>query len=346
MKFEIGDLKLEIGNLKLGFDFYQISIFKFLIIFACMLFPLAVVSAQMKVMDDDSLDRVVAGTGLSLMIKDVTFSFNLKSYAYDTFNNPGDVTTTWSHNAGLYQELFGQEDAAGFEFELGSNGNSSSGIEFKNIVIHGGRSGDLLLDAVFDSGESFVTADLFTIDDASSLIDGQTLLDINVPQWQQNLHLFIENIIFAGTDIGSFDMGNMDMPFMEMYISAHGHGMDWQMDMQQHIGEIKYTYNTAGDNFSASNITMAKTAAGLPETPADWTFDGAFSTGDINNNNPATLDIITLDSNNVTSILLNLPMQGTIRTENIHLGSQDFGPIAIDGINVHHMRVMLDAGNF
>jgi hypothetical protein len=311
-----------------------------------MFFPIAVVSAQMKVMDDDALDSVIASAGLSLMIKDVTFSFNLKSYAYDTFNNPGDVTVNWSHYAGLYQDLFGNQDAFGYAFEMGSNGNSSSGIEFKNIVLHGGRSGDLFLDAFFDSGDTFITADLFTIDDASSLIDGQTMLEINVPQWQQNLNLFIENIIFAGTDIGSFDMGNMDMPFMDVYLSGHGHGIDWQMDMQQHIDEIKYTYNNTGDNFSASNIMLAKTVAGLPETPADWIFDGAFSTGDINNNNPATLDIITLDSNNVTSILLNLPMQGTIRTENIHLGSQDFGPVAIDGINIHHMRVMLDAGNF
>jgi hypothetical protein len=314
--------------------------------FICMLFPLAVVSAQMKVMGDDALDRVVAGTGLSLMIKDVTMSFNIKSFAFDTLDNPGDVTTAWSHNAELYSLLFGQQDADGFQFESVLSQNSSSGIEFKNIVLHGGRSGDLLLDVLFDSGESFVTADLFTIDDASSLINGQTLLEINVPQWQQNLHLFIENIILAGTDIGSFDMGNIDVPFMDVYLSAHGHGIDWQIDIQQHMDEIKYTYNNTGDNFSASNITLAKTAAGLPENPADWSFDGAFSTGDINNNNPATLDIITLDSNNVTSILLNLPMQGTIRTENIHLGSQDFGPIAIDGINVHHMRVMLDAGNF
>jgi hypothetical protein len=41
-------------------------------------------------------------------------------------------------------------------------------------------------------------------------------------------------------------------------------------------------------------------------------------------------------------------MQGSIRMENIHMGNSDFGPAAIDGINVHSLSIELpgrDLGN-
>jgi hypothetical protein len=266
------------------------------------------VCAQMSAMDDSSLERVCAGTGLSFSVRELTLSLTIDS-----------------------QVIIDTE--------------SNTQLEFKNISLHGGDAGDVF----FDSGDNeMITADIFTIDDPFSAINGQSMLAVIFPEWKQNLHISVENVVFAGTDIGSLDIGNIDTPHTEFYFSGHegSQGLDWEMDIRQNIQEARYTYNSNGDFLSVSDITLARSATGAPETPADWSFEGSFATGDINNNNPATLDIITLESNNATSLLFNLPMQGTIRAQNIHVGGQDFGPIAIDGIHVHHMQVILDAGNF
>jgi hypothetical protein len=38
-------------------------------------------------------------------------------------------------------------------------------------------------------------------------------------------------------------------------------------------------------------------------------------------------------------MLLNLPMKGCIRVKDVSIGAQDFGPCAIDGITVHHLKL-------
>jgi len=34
-----------------------------------------------------------------------------------------------------------------------------------------------------------------------------------------------------------------------------------------------------------------------------------------------------------------VPIQGSLRVENVNFGGNDFGPIAIDGINAHRMSL-------
>lgn len=57
-------------------------------------------------------------------------------------------------------------------------------------------------------------------------------------------------------------------------------------------------------------------------------------------NAPATIDVAT-DSGNNTYLSLSLPMAGTVRVADVNFGGQDFGPIAIDNIQVHRLNVKI-----
>jgi hypothetical protein len=56
-------------------------------------------------------------------------------------------------------------------------------------------------------------------------------------------------------------------------------------------------------------------------------------------NDPARFDVITETINNTTHVILDLPMTGTLRIEDLAFGGEDFGPCAIDGIKVHRLSV-------
>lgn len=110
---------------------------------------------------------------------------------------------------------------------------------------------------------------------------------------------------------------------------------------------LTYTYNTT-TALSFSGIHIVGSATGDPKDPYDldhtgdpWVFSGTFKIGTIGDasNAPATIDVAT-DSTG-TSISLNLPMAGTLRVEDVNFGGKDFGPIAIDGIQVHRLGVKI-----
>ncbi len=260
---------------------------------------------EMEVMDDAGLGRVCAATGMSLVIKDVSFNYTVDSYTYT------DTDT----------------------------GNS---LSLNNISYDDGAGGP----AIFDTGDEPITFDLFTINDLSSPMNGATFFAISAHDLRPVLYNSVDNVVFAGVDIGSTRTGNIGLSSFDLYITPnpYGQGIAGEFDFQMHTDEKLYTYNDAGDSLTHTGTTWSQTAGGLPEDPATWTFSGSFAIGDINSANPATMDILTLTDTGVTSILMNIPMSGSIRTESVSLGGTDFGPIAIDGIHMHHFHVMIKPG--
>jgi hypothetical protein len=81
----------------------------------------------------------------------------------------------------------------------------------------------------------------------------------------------------------------------------------------------------------------------IPTEPSSWTSNGVFSIGDMDAGNPATLDIGT-DAGGLTVMQLQLPMSGSIRMENLQFGGNDFGPTAIDGLQVHRLTLTIPGG--
>ncbi len=235
-----------------------------------------------------------------------------------------DITFSWSADKYAYTDT-----------------DTGSSVEFNNLTLHDGSGGPVF----FDSGDEPLSFDIFTLSNPLSPLFGKTFFAVTVPQWNQLYHTSVDNLVFCDADLGRLDMGNINKPYSACFFSGHGDGLDFEIDFQRDIEETVYTYNDSGDSLSISGTFFSGSAAGAPESPADWNFDGSFTLGDINNGSPATLDVITLDSNGVTSAIINLPARGTMRIENVQLNGTGFGPCAIDGINVHRLSIMVKPGN-
>ena len=220
--------------------------------------------------------------------------------------------------------------------------DTGNSLALNDLSWHDGAGGPVY----FDSGDEAITFDILTINNPAGPIDGKTFFAITIPDWRQDYHISVDHFVFCNTDLGRTDTGNINMPYSAFYFTGHGHGLDWELDFELNTEETAYTYNTAGDSLTQQGIYWAQTAAGAPETPDDWVFTGPFAIGDINNDNSAKLDVITLTDTNTTSLLLNIPMRGVYRIKDVSFGGSDFGPIAIDGIRVHRLHVMIKPGVF
>ena len=115
----------------------------------------------------------------------------------------------------------------------------------------------------------------------------------------------------------------------------------WDLSTQIDVDRVAYTYNDTGDAFTLNGVHLAATADGDPADPSTWTFDGQFTIGDLDNGDPAAFDVSTDADTGLTVVSLQLPMQGTVRIEEINFGGQSFGPAAIDGLQIHRLSVGL-----
>ena len=160
-----------------------------------------------------------------------------------------------------------------------------------------------------------------------------------------------------------------------LHYGAHADGsigIDFDYSTQLQAASFQYNYNNAGGALSFTNIHLANAADLTGDNPADpstWHFTGNnyFQIGNIHNSYnsafpPATLDVGTNSTDpDDTSLFLNLPMKGTLRVGKVIFGKNgtdindpttynsnflpgadlNFGPIAIDGINAHHLYVKI-----
>jgi hypothetical protein len=170
----------------------------------------------------------------------------------------------------------------------------------------------------------------------------------------------IGNLVFCNQDLGSiqFDERNVDPTLLN--ITTHGvgtSGIEFEYLSNWYMQNFTYNYNTNGGALNISGINIAGSATGAPEDPTTWAFSGHFRIGDIVGGNipvssdsdtapnPATFDVGSTSDGTSTAVVLNLPMQGTIRAASVNLGGTNFGPVAIDGITVHHLIMSYCTGN-
>jgi hypothetical protein len=314
----------------------------FLIFFLlCIIIPLHSF-ASLSVLDDDEMAEISGQTGINIWIKDFTYDQSIVSLMYT------DTDT----------------------------GNS---LDLRFITVSGGTinpitsvTDGMVHPVYFDANDSFISYDIFTVDDPALPIDGKTMLYINNPDWTQYLYYSVGNIVFCDKDLGALEIGNIANPNSYFFLTAHG-GPSWEYGFQTEIDTINYVYsgnytsvsgeesfefNPYGEEYIYSGprdilteelesltidgIHFSETSGGTVHLPATWTFDGYYRIGDLFNAtaaNPAMFDVITRVDDGTTHIMLNLPMSGNFRIEDVAFGGNDFGPCAIDGIDVHRLQV-------
>ncbi|WP_319525295.1 DUF6160 family protein [uncultured Desulfosarcina sp.] len=183
-----------------------------------------------------------------------------------------------------------------------------------------------------------VTIDITTSD------TGQTLLVTEFSTHVEPRYYHADSLVFCSLDIGSLDIDNVTQQPSTLRIGAPTDGSQsalWDLATQIDLDCISYTYNDTAQALTFAGIHLAATATGDPTDPTLWEFDGQFNIGDLENDNPAAFEVGTDSDTGLTLVTLSLPMQGSLRIEDIDFGGQSFGPAAIDGLQVHRLSVML-----
>ncbi len=215
-------------------------------------------------------------------------------------------------------------------------------IKFKHITIDDGTGWH-------PTNKGYYTA-ATTLDDPIKLDigtndAGRTLVSFYDPSHVLPRWYGIEDVEFDGLSIGSFNIDALSIGPSLYRSGAHadstGGGYDFDYSTRITAQAIRFTYNTVPEALTLSGIHLAGSASGAENDPATWSFTGNFKIGDIDAGTPAKVDVVTNsdDAPGVTSLVLNVPIQGSVRVENVNFGGNDFGPIAIDGINAHRMSL-------
>jgi hypothetical protein len=122
-------------------------------------------------------------------------------------------------------------------------------------------------------------------------------------------------------------------------LGAHdGGGIDWEYGTRLSIDTLRLTYNDLNESLAANGIHFGLHDAGDPADPSTWQMTGLFQIGAIAEGAPATFDV-GQGEDGMVAVTMNMPMRGSLRVESLQWGGSDFGPMAIDDIQVHRLTV-------
>jgi hypothetical protein len=262
--------------------------------------------ADLHAMADLELARISGTGGISIGIQDLSIYMHTGSFSY---------TDTDTGNALVLENL------------TLTNGS------FRPAYF---ATGNVDLDG--DGIYSPLTFDIDTISDPGSAAFGRTVMVLRAGDWLQQVHLHAERVRFCDEELGSLDIGVIHRPSFYWLMGAHEVGIDFEHGTRLSIDAIRLTYNQRLESFALNGIHLGAHDPGIPEDPGTWRMAGMFKIGDIRAGRPATLDV-GRNPDGMAAVIINLPMSGSLRVENLQWAGADFGPIAIDGIQVHRLNV-------
>ena len=313
----------------------------------------ATTHAGLKPLEDTEMDAVCGRAGIILTPKNIQIFHHVDAIRYCAPLDAGYIE---------FQDfqMGGGGDVARYNYDFGSV--TKSGMMFFDVA-----EPEVVPQVNSWAGYAFGTTD--------RIHRGMTLL--RVPDWDQELSYQIGNIALydpdyptAGTaapvDLGSFYMGLIDMPRFYYYTSPplYGTGFDYQFNFQMTIDKIAYAYNDDCDTLEIGPTYIGESFADLtgddPRFPSTWKPNraipvdfGEFQIGDLfgdistgRYSNPAGFNVGECDFDGtgvevLGALQITAPMEGSIRFESADFGGTDFGPGAIDGMQVHRLQLFL-----
>ncbi|MDA3897654.1 MAG: hypothetical protein PF482_16085 [Desulfobacteraceae bacterium] len=317
----------------------------FLISYPCILF------AELTPIEDNCLEDVYGSSGISIALKNFQIFNHIDSFRYCATDN-------------------GYLEFNNIRIHNGTFGPYLLNFDFGTAVTD---SGIIYVDAF----ETAVASPYdWTGNAPEEIYRGMTSAVCN--NWDQVYAFTIMDFIFCDpssvvttdpVNLGQIDIGLIDIPYFESYISPpiDGSGFDFESDFQMKIDEFSYAYQinpsdvTDFESLSFENIYFGESFSDLasddPRDPSTWkpnnnTDYGSFKIGDLfgdmatsTPSNPASINVaegdIYEDGDIYGFVDINLPMQGSLRFESAQFDTVDFGPGAIDGINVYRLGLQL-----
>lgn len=213
-------------------------------------------------------------------------------------------------------------------------------LELQDVTLDDGAGGGFSLDTGFSVDTS--TIETLTVDIDTEPVTGRGVIKLSHPM-ASPYTLTAQHTVLDGHDLGVLTLRNQWWQKTEISLATHidgTDGVDLALAREGSLGELSLTYNDAGQSLALYGVHWAESASGAAEDPASWSFSGPLRIGDLADN-PATIDVVGPAEPAEPYVMLNLPMTGTLRIEEVALGGQSFGPVALDGIQVHSLHISL-----
>ena len=224
-------------------------------------------------------------------------------------------------------------------YKISDSSSSPNWIVLKGFTIDNGSGGAFNL----TTSDAACNITPITMDIATEASGRTTLVIVDSSRMSPRFYS-VDDLIFAGQELGSLRVGPVVEGASTLRISSaapgSASGVEFEYKTRIDIGSFRYAY-TPSSALSLSGVHLFGSASGAPELdPAGWGMSGSFQIGDLTSAtpNPATFNVGT-DQSGISSTTMNLPMQGSLRVEELSFGSTSFGPMAIDGIDVHRLQM-------
>lgn len=177
------------------------------------------------------------------------------------------------------------------------------------------------------------------------LFNNEVMMFAESPDLTLSTDFTVDSIVFCNENIGSLIIKDMNLSSFHLIGGPHlDNGISYEFGFKLSVNSFKYTYNSIATSgfLGLDGITFSDGAK------------GEFLIGNLAGLNPATIDIVSDDTaewilganppvanprNGTGYISMNLPMQGSIHIDSVALGGNNFGSLAIDGINVEKLYI-------
>ena len=155
------------------------------------------------------------------------------------------------------------------------------------------------------------------------------------------INLEVNPIFLNDTNLGSLEVDYLDFGSGGLQASARflpSLFIDMDVGFQLHGDSLAYGDETAEGSLALSGIHLSGSATGDPEDPGSWGYGGMFQMS-------KTVSVVSI-LEFIESIAEWAPemqmstVSGSLRVENMRLGTQDFGPMAIDNIRTHRLSML------
>lgn len=193
------------------------------------------------------------------------------------------------------------------------------------------------------------TLNHFSLDVGLFAPTNQVMLFAKSPDLSIVTDLTVDSINWCGTDIGGLTVDDLVLSSFHLIAGPHtGTGLDFELGKRTRVGSLVWQYGENLDPASADDDNLALRLSGICfaesfDAGNNFAADGEFKIGDLDSGKPATVDVTaTVDANTGESrafIAVNLPMQGSLRIDNVTLGGTDFGALTVDNFEAEVMRI-------
>lgn len=177
--------------------------------------------------------------------------------------------------------------------------------------------------------------------DVGTTDDNRTILQLNLTPFANPISFHVQELEFCGQAIGRFDLNAVELSSESILRFSHhmdgSAGIEFDAGIALDMASVEYAYNSFDEMLSISGVHLVGEADGMPEDPSTWEMSGLMSVGDLMTA-PAAIDVNT-DSMGQTSLVVAIPISGSIRIEDVSMGGTSFGPMVIDNIMAHRLSV-------